>query len=83
MRGDDIFKMSQKVDETLEDYVSRFMFNLQRNTQHQLNEESQNHLFLKGVNDEITPHGRRSYQSKKLERYQDNIPKLEEFILIL
>lgn len=51
LKGGDIFKMSQKEDETLEDYVSRFMFNLQRNTQHQLNKESQKHLFLKGVND--------------------------------
>lgn len=43
--------MSQEEDETLEDYVSQFMFNLQRNMQHQLNEESQKHLFLKGVHD--------------------------------
>ena len=40
LKGDDIFKMSQREDETLEDYVSQFMFNLQRNTHHQLNEES-------------------------------------------
>lgn len=40
LKGDDIFKMSQREDETLEDYVSRFMFNLQCNTQHNLNEES-------------------------------------------
>ena len=32
LKGDDIFKMSQKDGETLEDYVSRFMFNLQGNT---------------------------------------------------
>ena len=35
----------------MEDYVSWFMFNLQHNTQHQLNEESQKHLFLKEVHD--------------------------------
>ena len=51
LKGDDILKMSQREGETLEDYVSRFMFNLQCNTQHQLNEESQKHLFLKGVHD--------------------------------
>lgn len=51
LKGDDIFKMPQKEDETLEDYVARFMFNLQCNTHHQLNEESQKHLFLKGVHD--------------------------------
>ena len=28
LKGDDIFKMSQKEDETLEDYVVRFLFNL-------------------------------------------------------
>ena len=52
LKGGDIFKMSQKDDETLEDYVSWFMFNLQHNTHHQLNEESKKHLFLRGVNDE-------------------------------
>lgn len=41
MKGDGIFKISQKEDETLEDYISRFMCNLQRNIQHQLNDESQ------------------------------------------
>ncbi len=34
LKGDDIIKMSQKEDENLEDYVTRFMFNLQHNTQH-------------------------------------------------
>ena len=52
MKGDDIFKMSQKEGETLEDYVSRFLFNVQRNTQHNLNEESKKHLFLRGVQEE-------------------------------
>jgi hypothetical protein len=28
LKGDNIFKMSQKEEETLEDYVLRFMFNL-------------------------------------------------------
>ena len=40
MMGDNIFKMSQKEGETLEDYVSRFLFNVQWNTHHNLNEES-------------------------------------------
>ena len=35
----------------MEDYFSRFIFNLQCNTQHQLSEESQKHLFLKGVHE--------------------------------
>ena len=52
MKGDDIFKMSQKEGETLEDYVSIFLFNVQRNTQHNLNEESKKHLFLRGVQQE-------------------------------
>lgn len=38
MGGDDIFKMQQKDDETLEDYVSRFLHSLQRKAEHQLNE---------------------------------------------
>ena len=49
LKVDDIFKMAQSENETLDDYVSQFMFNLQCNTQHQLNEESQKHLFLKEV----------------------------------
>ena len=32
MKGDEIFKMSQKEGETLEDYVSRFLFIVQQNT---------------------------------------------------
>ena len=51
MKGDDILKIPQKDDETLEDYVSQFMFNMQHNRQHQLNEESKKHLFLRGVNE--------------------------------
>ena len=51
LKGDDIFKISQREDETLEDYIAQFLFNLQRNTQHQLNEASQKHIFLKGVHD--------------------------------
>ena len=34
LKEDGMFKMSQKEDETLEDYVAQFMFNLQCNTQH-------------------------------------------------
>ena len=30
-RGDDIFKISQKEEETLEDYVSHFLYTLQKN----------------------------------------------------
>ena len=52
MKGNDIFKMLQKEGETLEDYVSRFLFNVQWNTQHNLNEESKKHLFLRGVQEE-------------------------------
>ena len=51
LKGDDIFKMSQREDEILEDYVVHFLFNLQFSMQHQLNEASQKHIFLKGVHD--------------------------------
>ena len=44
--------MSYKEGETLEDYVSIFLFNVQRNTQHNLNEESKKYLFLRGVQEE-------------------------------
>ena len=32
-RGDDIFRISQKEDETLEDYISRFLHTLPKNHQ--------------------------------------------------
>ena len=50
-RGDDIFRISQKEDETLEDYISRFLYTLQKNPQHVLTEDSQKLVFLRGVND--------------------------------
>ena len=51
LKGDEFFKISQREDETLEDYVTQFSFNLQCSMQHQLNEASQKHIFLKGVHD--------------------------------
>ena len=38
-RGDDIFKISQREEESLEDYVSRFLYTLQKNPQHVLSED--------------------------------------------
>lgn len=35
---DDIFKIQQKEDESLEDYISRFLFSLKNNLDHTLNE---------------------------------------------
>lgn len=43
--------MSQKEDETLEDYVSCFLYTMQKNPQHVLAEDSQKLVFLRGVND--------------------------------
>ena len=50
-RGDDIFRISQKEDEILEDCVSHFLYILQKNPQHVLEEDSQKLFFLRGVND--------------------------------
>ena len=50
-RGDDIFWISQKEEETLEDYVSCFLYTLQKNPQDVLSEDSQKLVFLRGVND--------------------------------
>ena len=44
-RGDDVFKISQKEEETLEDYVSHFLYTLQKNAQHVLFEDSQKLVF--------------------------------------
>lgn len=54
MRGEEIFKMTQKEDESLENYISRFMYSLQRNTEHELNEEFHKLLFLRGIQDGCT-----------------------------
>ena len=51
-RRDDIFRISKKEEETLEDYVSRFLYTLQKNPQHTLSEDSQKLVFLRGVNDD-------------------------------
>ena len=51
-RGEDIFRISQKDEETLDDYVSRFLYTLQKNPQHVLSEDSQKLIFLRGVNDD-------------------------------
>ena len=51
-RGDDVFRMSQKEDETLEDYVSQFLYALQKNPQHVLTEVSQKLVFLRGVKED-------------------------------
>ena len=51
-RRDDIFRMSKKEDETLEDYVSLFLYALQKNPQHVLTEDSQKLVFLRGVKED-------------------------------
>jgi hypothetical protein len=45
-KGDDIFRIQQKEDGSLEDYISRFMFSLKKNSDHTLNEESHKLFFL-------------------------------------
>lgn len=50
-RGDDIFRISQKEEETLEDYVSHFLYTLQKNPQHVLSEDSKKLVFLRVVHD--------------------------------
>lgn len=50
-RGDAVFRISQKEEETLEDYVSHFLYTLQKNPQHVLFEDSQKLVLLRCVND--------------------------------
>ena len=45
----DIFKMQQKQEEILEDYVERFMYNLQKPRQNALNQTTIKTLFLKTI----------------------------------
>ena len=51
-RGDDVFRMSQREDETLEDYVSHFLYALQKKPQHVLIEDSQKLVFLRGIKED-------------------------------
>ena len=48
----DIFKMQQQEEESLEDYVERFLYNLQKTTQSTLNNDIVRTIFLKGVQEE-------------------------------
>ena len=47
----DIFKMWQLEDETLEDYLERFLYNYQKSKQ-RLNDNTVRTIFLKGIQDE-------------------------------
>ena len=47
----DIFKMQQLEDETLEDYLERFLYNYQKFKQ-RLNDNTMKTIFLKGIQDE-------------------------------
>lgn len=39
----------KKKDGSLEDYMSRFLFNFKKSPHYELNEESQNILFIRGI----------------------------------
>jgi hypothetical protein len=44
--------MTQKEEETLEDYVERFQYNLQRTKQNTLDPETLRIIFLRGIKDD-------------------------------
>jgi hypothetical protein len=48
----DIFKMQQQEDETIEDYVERFVYNLQKSRKNELNTNAIRNVFLKGVQED-------------------------------
>jgi hypothetical protein len=48
----DIFKMQQSEEESLEDYVERFLYNLQKTKQSTLNNDTIRTIFLKGIQEE-------------------------------
>jgi hypothetical protein len=48
-RREEVFKMMQHEDESLEDYVERFTYNLQREKQGDLAPETRHVLFLRGI----------------------------------
>ena len=49
---DDIFRMTQHEEENLEDYLERFLYNLQKSKQSSLNSDTIRTIFLKGVRDD-------------------------------
>ncbi|GLJ22804.1 hypothetical protein SUGI_0429720 [Cryptomeria japonica] len=50
--GDDIFRMTQTEDESLEDYLERFLFSVKKSKHSTLNEDSLKLIFLRGISDE-------------------------------
>ena len=48
---DDIFRMSQKEDESLEEYLERFLYNMQKSKQSSLTSNITRTIFLKGIRD--------------------------------
>lgn len=49
---EEIFRMTQKKDESLEDYVERFHYNLQRSKNNDLDQEILKTIFIKGMRDD-------------------------------
>lgn len=49
---DEVFKMTQKEDENIEDLVERFVYNLKREIMDSLDEETLKALLLKSIKDE-------------------------------
>jgi hypothetical protein len=49
---EDIFRMAQQEDESLEDYLERFLYNLQKSKHSSLNFDIIRTIFLKGIHDE-------------------------------
>lgn len=49
---EDIFRISQREDEPLEDYIDRFQFSLMISKQNRLTPKSLRLVFLRGVNEE-------------------------------
>jgi hypothetical protein len=45
----DIFKMQQSEEESLEEHMERFLYNLQKTTQSTLNNDTIRTIFLKGI----------------------------------
>ena len=51
--NEDIFGMTQREDESLEDYVERFQYNLQKSKHKHLEKEILKTLSLKGIKDDF------------------------------
>ena len=79
---DDIFRMSQQEDESLEEYLERFSYNLQKSKYNSLTPEMIRIIFLKGIREEyldiLNVMGKGDISYFPLMRYKTYVRSIQE-----